>query len=38
MAAVLVAGTCEVELVFGLDGETIENTLYFNKTGAWTPA
>ena len=27
-----------MELLFGLGGETIENLLYFNQVGAWTPA
>lgn len=36
MASVPVPGTVEVELVQGLDGEIIENTLYFHKTGGWS--
>jgi len=30
-----VAATCLAELVYSLDGQTIENTLYFRKDNAW---
>ena len=36
MALPDVPGTVQVELIQGLDGETIENIIYFNKAGAWT--
>lgn len=36
MASVLVPGTVECEVLMLLDGEGIENTLYFNHTGAWS--
>lgn len=38
MASVLIPGTVEAEILMRLDSQEIENTLYFNKTGAWTPA
>lgn len=38
MAYVPVAGTVMVELIQTLDTEIIENTLYFEQTGAWTVA
>jgi hypothetical protein len=38
MPFVPVANTAEFELVQELDGETIENTLYFRRGTAWTAA
>jgi hypothetical protein len=36
MPFVPVAGTVEAELLMQLDSENVENTLYFEKAGAWT--
>ena len=36
MPFIPVAGTVEAELLMTLDDENVENTLYFEHTGAWT--
>jgi hypothetical protein len=36
MPFIPVPGTALIEVVVSLDGQTCENTLYFNKAGAWT--
>jgi hypothetical protein len=38
MAFIPVPDTAQVNLVFGLSGETVENTLYFLKAGGWDAA
>lgn len=36
MAFIPVENTCQCELIFLLDGQFVENTLYFERAGAWT--